>query len=83
MSNKIAGAAFDLKLQSYENNNGRRAQVESLLAGAAALNRLIPFKPKYPKNGFGSPLCPECGAELTAKSDKFCYSCGQAIDWNI
>lgn len=58
-----------------------------------ALEKQIPKKPNISKEEYTTNYkCPTCGCRLISKIDgeyvagnhyKYCYICGQAIDWNI
>lgn len=61
---------------------------EACALAIAALNKQVPRKPKEIK-GFTINRndkidlweCPECGIEILGDTEKYCYSCGQALDW--
>ena len=61
---------------------------EACALAIAALRKQVPRKPKEIK-GFTINQndeidlweCPECGIEILGDAEKYCYSCGQALDW--
>ena len=56
-------------------------------SGAKALEKQIPCKPEeyvpdFPYNIFSTQKCAKCGTPIIGKKiSKYCYECGQKIDW--
>lgn len=56
-------------------------------SGAKALEKQIPCKPEeyvpdFPYNIFSTQKCAKCGTPVIGKKiSKYCFECGQKIDW--
>lgn len=57
-------------------------------SGAKALEKQIPCKPEeyvpdFPYNIFSTQKCAKCGTPVIGKKiSKYCFECGQKIDWS-
>lgn len=63
----------------------KRMSMDRREAIIEALEKQVPKKPlKNPKEFYGRNLysCPVCGCGYFFDSNKFCYHCGQKLDWS-
>ena len=79
--------------EKHSDQAGVQKYIEALQMGIDALEKQIPKKPKKKEESQYSIFydCPCCGGYLVSKIDgelcggqkfKYCYRCGQALDWN-
>lgn len=59
--------------------------IQALDVFREANNKQIPMKPDVSKvkiRYVETYMCPVCGRSFSGRIAKYCYNCGQAIDWS-
>lgn len=90
MSLNLALIVLDRLNTSERIDVARDNLAEAVKVAKTAINKQIPMKPKAEGlDDMDNYLCPECKATIGSiddyfgcnKINKFCFNCGQALDW--
>ncbi len=94
MKNNLTPAAAIIaldRISTFEHIDiDRKSLIEAVKVAKTAINKQIPMKPKAEGlDDMDNYLCPECKTAIGSiddyfgcnKINKFCFNCGQALDW--
>lgn len=80
LDGELLAIALECNVSSETQKKRLEERFAALNVAIGAIDKQIPKKPICSDAGWGK--CPICGNTMVEFGEKYCFNCGQAIEWS-